>query len=421
MAANASFETDIVVVGAGPAGLMAAAAAATKCRVVLLEKNSKSGVKILMSGGTRCNLTQDTHARGISESFGQARRFLQPSVGAFDPSDTIAMFHRLGVPTKREPTGKIFPQSDRAVHVRDALHRQAVDAGVDLRLKTAVHGVESWENGWSMLLDHGRLTTKRVIITSGGQSYPGCGTVGEGYSWLRKLGHTVVPTHPALVPLTGDTTWMRELSGITLDRVTAEVHGSANGGPKRRPVIRRQAAWLFTHFGYSGPAAMDVSRHLTGPGGQAGNRLTIDLLPTVSGEELDGRLSQRGGGVGRRRVSSVIGEYLPTRLASAVTAQLGRDHTLSELPVKHRRQLVACVKRLPIPVTGSRGFAKAEVTAGGIALNEVNPRTMESRLHAGLYLAGEILDVDGWIGGYNFQAAFATGRAAGLAASGTLV
>ena len=413
----------IIVIGAGAAGLVAAAEAARRgARVTLLEKNSKTGVKILMSGGTRCNLTHNTDARGITEAFGHARRFLQPSVGRFSPTDVVEMFNKLGVATKIESTGKIFPESNRAVQVRDALHQSMIDAGVDLRLNCGVIDVQQSENDrWDVITQSETLSCDAVIVTAGGKSWPGCGTTGDAYAWLRKLGHKIVQTRPALVPLVGGTDWMRSLSGITLDDCVATVRTKTATGEiqtgRKAVLIQRRSSLLLTHFGLSGPAAMDVSGTMTAAGKIDQVHLEMDVVPDRSEDELEKALTNRSGDLGRRRVTSIVAELLPQRLADSIVETSNSECQVSDLPAKNRRQLVNSLKRLPIPITGTRGFEKAEVTAGGVKLSEVDPRTMESRLQKGLYIAGEVLDVDGWIGGYNFQAAFSTGHAAAIASA----
>lgn len=412
---------DIVVIGAGAAGLVASAEAARRnARVVLLEKNNKTGAKILMSGGTRCNLTHDTNSKGITQAFGHAQRFLQPSVGAFGPRDVVDMFHELGVPTKREQTGKIFPQSDRAVEVRDALLRQAIDSGVDLHVGTPVIDVRLIDGVWQVITQTNTFHCRCLIITAGGRSWPKCGTTGDAYGWLEKLGHTITPTHPALVPLLGNATWMHELSGVTLDETTISVHEYQGNQRKSRPLLSRNTSWLFTHFGYSGPGAMDASRYLTTALPGQDRRLSLDLLPDRDDDQLRKWLSDRSSDGGRRKVASILSEQLPNRLAMALIQRCGYDGTIAGLPTASRQSLIDHLKRLPIPVTGDRGFGKAEVTAGGVVLAEVNPKTMASRIAPGLFIAGEVLDMDGWIGGYNFQAAFSTGRAAAIAATQSL-
>lgn len=417
----------IVVIGAGAAGLIAAAVAAERgAEVTLLEKNTKTGVKILMSGGTRCNLTHQTDARGITAAFGHAGRFLQRSVGAFGPADLVQMFNELGVDTKVESTGKVFPQSDRALDVRNALHRQAISAGVDLRTSAAVRQVSREGDSWSIKTDASTFVADRVIVTAGGRSWPKCGTSGDAYAWLEDLGHSIVPTRPALVPLVGGGDWTHELSGLTLEDCVASVLPGSNGSdkttgkkppPTGKPLISRRGSWLFTHFGFSGPAAMDVSGVITAAKKPSTVQLVVDLVPGLSTDDLTKQLGNRSGGAGKRSVATILRQWLPSRLADAIASQCGHPGLVAEMSKHHQRSLIQMLKQLSLPVHGTRGFAKAEVTAGGVSLDEVDPRTMASRIAPGLYIAGEVLDVDGWIGGYNFQAAFSTGRAAGIAAS----
>ncbi|MEM9585719.1 MAG: aminoacetone oxidase family FAD-binding enzyme [Planctomycetota bacterium] len=419
---NPQAPVDIAVIGAGAAGLMAAAVAAQEgARVTLLEKNAKTGVKILMSGGTRCNITHDTNARGIASAFGTAGRFLQPSLGRFPPASVVKLFHYLGVQTKVESTGKVFPVSDRALHVRDALEKHARQSGVDIQLKQGVRKITPDSAGtadrprWWIDTDQQGRCFDRVIITSGGRSWPGCGTTGDGYGWLGRLGHAIVRPRPALVPLVGGTGWMHDLSGLTLPDTVATVRRPDTKAPSK-PLVQRRASWLFTHFGFSGPAAMDVSGVMTASE-MKDVGLSLDLIPNVSNDHLRSLLQNRGGGRGRRMIASLLAEWLPQRLAEAITRQCDAQVTLAELKRESMQRLVSGLKQLTLPVHDTRGFGKAEVTAGGVSLSEVDPKTMASRLHPGLYIAGEVLDVDGWIGGYNFQAAFSTGHAAGLAAA----
>ena len=414
----------IVVIGAGAAGMVAAAEAAERgAQVILLEKNGKTGAKILMSGGTRCNVTQDTDARGIAEVFGKAGRFLQRSVGAFPPESVVQMFAKLGVATKRESTGKIFPVSDRALDVRDALQRRVEHSGCQLRLRSPVHGIRREGARWHVDIDGESIPTDRVIVTAGGMSWPGCGTTGDGYGWLGKLGHTIVPTRPALVPLVGGYDWTCALSGLTVEDCVVSVYATDKSKAKKGPLASRRSSLLFTHFGLSGPAAMDVSGTMTKADHWNDVRMSVDLIPDVDRCALEQILRDRNNDGGRRRVAGVLSRWLPKRLADAMvihtTGVDEADVSVAELAKTKRVRLVENVKALTIPVHDTKGFAKAEVTAGGVALPQVDPRTMASRVAEDLYIAGEVLDVDGFIGGYNFQAAFSTGRAAGVAAAST--
>jgi predicted Rossmann fold flavoprotein len=416
---------NIAVIGAGAAGLMAAARAAIRareaglaCRVVVFEKNRKAGVKILMSGGTRCNLTHDCGPDGIMEAFGRGGAFLRQALAVLPPAEVVRLFDSLGVPTQVESTGKVFPSSNRAVDVRDALLRYAVDAGAEIRLDAHVRSLSrnADSDAFSLHFDDETQTFDKVIVTVGGKSWPGCGTIGEGYQWMRDFGHTIVPPRPALVPLVGGETWMHEISGVTLESVQASVWAVPEQGkkPPKKSLLTRRGGFLFTHFGFSGPTAMDVSGTITAAGSPAETRLTLDLVPDLSPEQTARWVDDQRRSGGRRKVSAALAELLPRRLADAVTATAGATEvSFAELPKAQSQSLIDSLKRLNLPVTGTRGFDKAEVTAGGVSLQEVDPRTMQSRIVRGLYIAGEILDLDGWIGGYNFQSAFSTGSVAG--------
>ncbi len=403
---------NVAVIGAGAAGMLAAARAAERgLRVVLLEKNRKAGVKILMSGGTRCNITQATDRRGIVAAFGPQGSFLHSALAALGPDELIALFDAEGVATKVEPTGKVFPVSDRAIDVRDALVRLMQRAGAELRLGEAVLDLTYCDSGFLIRTERGEITTEKVVLTTGGQSYPGCGTTGDGYVWAKQLGHTIVPPRPALVPLRSPAKWVHELGGVTITDVRVQIVGSET----TRPLAERRGSFLFTHFGLSGPAPMDVSRAITASPDAPGWQAICDFLPTTSREQLLESIAHEATANGKRAISALVGEWLPRRLADALltAAGIAIDHRVAELGKQQRIQLVEAVKRQAIPLNGSLGFKKAEVTAGGVDLAEIDSRTMQSKLVPGLYLAGEILDLDGPIGGYNFQAAFSTGWLAG--------
>jgi predicted Rossmann fold flavoprotein len=416
---------DVLVIGAGAAGLLAAGRSAERGRrTLIVEKNRKPGVKILMSGGTRCNLTHDCNAAGIIAAFGSAGPFLHSPLAALGPRELVDLFHEEGLPTKTEPGGKIFPESDRAADVLEALLRRLRRSGAELALGEGVTNVERWGNGFSVVTDKRRLNCDRLIVTTGGKSYPGCGTTGDGYAWLAAFGHTIRRPRPALVPLTSDEAWLRELSGVTIPDVLLHVvdPSAATTTKRRRPgslppgvMIERRGSLLFTHFGLSGPAALDVSRAITGAAKPRELSVVADFLPAIDRDELEKQLQQRAAADGRKLIGTLVSEELPRRLLDALVQRAGivADRRAAEFSKAERSALVGQVKQCNICVTGSRGFDKAEVTAGGVSLDEVDSRTMQSKLLPNLYIAGEILDLDGFIGGYNFQAAFSTGWVAG--------
>jgi predicted Rossmann fold flavoprotein len=406
------FDYDAIIAGAGAAGLMAAIHAAERGRrVLLLEKGKKPGVKILMSGGTRCNITHDCDARGIVEAFGPNGKFLHSALAYLGPRETVAFFNGEGVLTKVEETGKVFPVSDRALDVLDALLKRLARSGATLAITEPLKDVETHpEGGFRAYTSSRTLTAERVLITTGGKSYPGCGTTGDGYAIAQKFGHTIVSTRPALVPLTVQPEWIRELQGITLPDVNLRVFP-----PEGKPLSQRRGSMLFAHFGLSGPAPLDVSRAVSGHPEPRTLTLEADFLPAVPEATFAEFLQTESVASGKKQLAGVLAEKLPRRLADQLLALCGMqaDRKAAALAKADRAKLVAAVKRLRLPLKGTLGFEKAEVTAGGVSLGEVDSRTMQSKRQPGLYFAGEVLDLDGWIGGYNFQSAWSTGWLAG--------
>lgn len=404
---------DVVVVGAGAAGLIAAIRAA-ECgaQVLLLEKNRKPGVKVLMSGGTRCNLTHATDNRGIVAAYGPPGRFLHSALAALSVADTVALFEAEGVATKVEETGKVFPVSNRAVDVLDALLRRLRRSGATLSLEEPLRDIERRAEGFRLTTANRTVEARHVILTTGGQSYPGSGTTGDGYALAGKFGHTIVPPRPALVPITVAADWVPALRGVTLPDVAVRV---LEGD---KALARGGGSLLFAHFGLSGPVVLDVSRVVSGHPNPRSLRLELDLLPNLSVPALDEQLRIETAAAGKKQLVQILATLLPRRLCDAVLplAGLPADRRAAALPRSDRARLVTILKALSVPITGTLGFGKAEVTAGGVVLDEVDSRTMQSKLVPGLYIAGELLDLDGPIGGYNFQAAWSTGWLAGQSA-----
>jgi predicted Rossmann fold flavoprotein len=401
---------DIVVVGAGAAGLMAALRSA-ECgrRVLLLEKNRKPGVKILMSGGTRCNITHATDERGIVAAYGPPGRFLHSALAAFGVQDTLDFFEAEGVATKVEETGKVFPVSDKALDVLHALLRRFQRSGATLALEEPLLDLQGCPPDFALTTPRRVLRAGRVILTTGGQSYPGSGTTGDGYAFVARLGHTIIPPRPALVPITVAASWVAELRGVTLPDVGVRLVENGKG------LVGERGSMLFAHFGLSGPVILDVSRVVSGHARPASLALELDLLPGMKEDDLDEWLRVETAACGKKQLAAVLSTHLPRRLCDALLPQAGlpADRKAAALSRGDRAKLADCLKRLRLPVSGTLGFRKAEVTAGGVVLDEVDSRTMQSKRVAGLFLAGELLDLDGPIGGYNFQAAWSTGWLAG--------
>jgi len=417
---------DLIVIGGGAAGLWAAGTAALNGRKVLvLEKNNKAGPKILMSGGTRCNITHDCDWRRIVDAFGREGRFLSTALHHLPPSEVIRTIEAEGVATKREVTGKIFPVSDRAIDVRDALVNRMQREGGVLQTGIAVKDVRRShsETGFEVIGENESWSTANLLVATGGLSYPGCGTTGDGYPWLQRLGHTITPLRPALTPLVSSVPWLSDLQGITLPdaAVTVELIGDSSGknNAKKDSRLTARGGLLWTHFGLSGPAPMNVSRAVSDLPAGHHSTLHIDLLPDQKPDQL-AQWFQTATQAGSRTLLNTLGDLVPRRIAQTMLelTQISLDKPLAEVSKKNRIDLLEKIKNFSIPLHGTRGYSKAEVTAGGVVLSEVNPQTMESKMVPGLYLAGEILNLDGPIGGFNFQAAFSTGHLVGMNVSG---
>ncbi len=417
---------ELLVAGAGPAGMAAAIAAARMGRRVgVLDKAARPGVKILLSGGNRCNLTHDCDAAEISKAFGRAgAKFLGAALRELGPRELRAWIESLGVPTKVEPGGKVFPISDRAVDVRDALERELVRSGAIFIGKAAVRSVaiaatERATETFVVETTAGTFTAPQLVLAMGGQSYPRVGTTGDGYALAVSLGHTLVPPTPALVPLLIDVPWMRELSGVTLDDVTLalEVIG--------RVFEQCRGGFLFTHFGLSGPAPMNLGGAVAealASSVAASVALRINFLPSTTRATLESQLTAAASTstmTDQRLLRTWLADRLPRRVAESLllTAKIPLERALPQIANSERGRLLDALFATRVPVAGTRGFDFAEVTRGGVALYEVDPTTLASRVVPGLYLAGELLYLDGPIGGYNFTAAFATGMLAGHSAA----
>ncbi|MEM7198667.1 MAG: NAD(P)/FAD-dependent oxidoreductase [Planctomycetota bacterium] len=401
---------DVVVVGAGAAGLFAAIHAAERGgRVLLLEKKDRPGLKILISGGGRCNLTTTRHGRDLEAQYEPRRaRWLRHALRAFPPRALCQWVEAAGVPLQEEDLDKIFPVSGRAKDVLGALLRRAEALGVELRTEAPMLELERCAaGGFAVTTPQGVLTAPAVILAVGGKSYPRTGTTGDGYGVCRALGHRIVAPVPALAPLAVDVDWVHRLAGIVLDASVTVRDGAG------RALCRRRRPVLFTHRGLSGPGPMDLSGYIEERGG--GCTVALDLVPDLAPEAVRRGLMEAARSHGKRSAKSALPDALPERLRAALVELADADVALAELRRDRREALARLVKDASLPVERSLGFAHAEVTRGGVELEEVDPRTMQSRLVPGLYLCGELLDVDGPIGGFNFQAAFATGRLAGLA------
>jgi len=405
---------DVIVVGAGAAGLATAIFArryAPHLRVLLLDGAKKPGAKILVSGGSRCNVTN----RSVDERdfWGGRGTIVRNVLRAFTAADAIDWFRDLGVALHEEPGGKMFPDSNQSREVLDALLNEATARGVALLASHRV--VDVRQNGvwFTVETANGEFSAPAVVIATGGRSLPKTGSDGAAYEIVRRLGHTIVPTTAALVPLVLDDreSIHREVTGVSQDvGLDIWIDGAIR--------TRLEGALLWTHIGASGPVAMNASRHWLRAELEGRTiRITLSFCAGATFEDVDARLQRLSLESPRMTAQSMLCRFVP---ASVATAMLGRLSIASAKSAAHlardeRRRLTHALVEWPLPVVATRGYNFAEATAGGVALDEIDPSTMESRLCSGLFLVGEVLDVDGRIGGFNFQWAWSSGFVAGRA------
>lgn len=401
--------TEIVIVGAGAAGLATAIfARRLGCRTVrVVDGAARPGAKILVSGGSRCNVTNAVVTE--RDYWGGRRTIIRRVLARLPVAETIAFFHELGVPLKEEPTAKLFPRSDRSRDVLDALLGALSSLDVALSPSTRVHRIEPVNDGFELDTSRGSLHASTVVLATGGLSLPKTGSDGGGLLIARAFGHTIVPTTPALAPMVLEAPGIHErLSGVAQE---VELALRSNG----RTAERIQGPMLWTHFGISGPAALDMSRHWLRArleGHQPS--LRANLRPGHTFESIETAWTRLSSQHPRLALQNALAELLPASAAAALLDALGIDGAvrLAQFSREQRRALSHGLTAFPLPVRDSRGYNYAEATAGGVALDEVDPATMESRKQPGLFLVGEMLDVDGRLGGFNFQWAWSSARAA---------
>lgn len=408
---------DICIIGAGPAGLMAAIHAAMHhAPVVILEANATAGRKLLITGGGRCNFTHAGSPEEIAKAFDRQGRFLRHSLYEFSPDDVRQFFQSRGLAGTVEADGCVFPAGNQATEVRDLLVEEARRLGAQIQYQVRVDEIAAANDRFTIHAENRRIPADRIILATGGLSWPQTGSTGDGYRFAEQLGHTIVPPKPALVPLIVRQTWVSELAGVSL----ANVRIRATVGAHARAVAGNM---LFTQRGIGGPAAQDLSRFLTDSLSlkQQSIPVEIDILPEMDEVQLDRRLQQGLRAHAKKTVGNVLGEFLPKQLSQILCslAECDRDVQASQLAGEKRRQLVRTIKRLPLHVTGTEPIAKATVTRGGVSRDEIDPRTMESKIHRGLFFAGEVIDLDGPCGGYNLQMCWSTGALAGRWAAQT--
>jgi predicted Rossmann fold flavoprotein len=403
----------VVVIGGGPAGIMAACKASEQGNdVTLVEKNDRLGKKILISGKGRCNITNNTDIEGLIENTPGNGNFLYSAFYTFSNTDLIELLNRYGLETKVERGGRVFPVSDRAKDVVDTLQKYLKDTGVKVLLKAPVSEIMTSDGCVKgvKLKDGRKIDCDSVVLSTGGASYPGTGSTGDGYKIAKKLGHEIVKLRPSLVPLIVTEKWIGELQGLSLKNVAVTLVNE-----KGKKIYSDFGEMLFTHYGVSGPIILSSSRHILDYDFK-GVTLIIDLKPALSEEKLDERIQRDFEKFSRKQFKNSLDELLPQKLIPVVIylSGISPDKFVNQITKEERRNLVRILKNFKLTIVGARPIDEAIVTAGGISTNEINPSTMESKLVKGLFFAGEIIDIDAYTGGFNLTIAFSTGYLAGI-------
>ncbi|GAB6098474.1 NAD(P)/FAD-dependent oxidoreductase [Halanaerocella petrolearia] len=403
---------DFIVVGGGAAGMMAAGIAAERGKdVLLLEKNEQVGKKILITGKGRCNLTNDCEIEEIINNFPENGKFLYSSLYSFSNWQLRNFFAELGVETKVERGNRVFPVSDSAQDIVEALSKFMKEGGVEVRLNSTVDNLIT-ENGQVTGVkteDDKIYSASNVLLAVGGKAYPTTGSAGDGYDIAKELGHTVTSIRPSLVPLETKEEWVPELQGLDLKNITATL--VIDGEEKKE----KFGEMLFTHFGVSGPIILTLSRDVVDYLGYHSIKVRINLKPALSLEKLDNRLQRDFAKYSRKQFKNSLGDLLPSKLIPVIVqlSSISATKFVNQITKEERKELIDLLTNLELTITGTQGFNQAIVTSGGIDTEEINPSTLESKLIDGLYFAGEIVDIDAYTGGFNLQAAFSMGHVVG--------
>ncbi len=406
--------SEIIVIGGGAAGMMAAITAARRgAGVTLLEPNERLGKKLNITGKGRCNVTNDCDQETLMANIPGNGRFLYSALTRFTPQDAMAFFEALGVPLKVERGNRVFPVSDRSFDISGALERELRRLRVRILRERAAKITAEDGRVTGVQTDRQHHPADAVVLATGGVSYPGTGSTGDGYAMAAALGHTIVPPRGSLVPLESGDADCAAMQGLSLRNVEATV---LNG--KNKPVFREFGEMLFTHFGVSGPLMLSASAHLR-RWDKEQYRLSIDLKPALDQQKLDSRILRDIGENPNRDMANILSGLVHRSMVPVLLRRLAlpEGEKANSLTKEQRRALVQELKHFTVSLTGPRPVAEAIVTAGGVKVGDVVPGTMASKLAEGLYFAGEILDVDAYTGGFNLQIAWATGYLAGLSAA----
>ncbi|MFH0779685.1 MAG: NAD(P)/FAD-dependent oxidoreductase [Parcubacteria group bacterium] len=403
---------DVCVVGGGPAGMMAAISAAEAgAKVILIEKNKELGKKLLLTGNGRCNLTNaEFNLKKLTENYGLNGKFLFHAFSEFGPAETIEFFKSIGVKTKVEENNRVFPVSEKALDVLNALKKCLAKNNVEVVASAAVAKVISKKNAIEkIMIGNEAVTADKYVFCTGGKSYPQTGSTGEGLDLIAKIGHKISDLAPALVPIKIKEHWIKDLQGLALKNVKIRV--------KQNNAVRFQETGdiLFTHFGISGPAGLNVSKSIGESMKKGDVKISIDLFPNLNLEELNDKIKNAIDENPKKAFKNILSELIPQRLVPIIfgSANLSVDATAANIAKDKRGLIAKILKNIEMTPIGLLGFDSAMATSGGVSLKEIDDKTMKSKIVSNLYFCGEMIDIDGRTGGFNLQACWSTGRLAG--------
>lgn len=417
-----SLKYHTIVIGGGPSGLMASISAGLHgAKVLLIEKGDKLGRKLLISGGGRCNVTNAKETDELIKNIPGNGRFLHGPFSVFNNRDIIDFFEGMGIRLKEEDRGRMFPVTDKAKSVLDALLRKMDEVGVEIRTQTPVDHVR-YQDGRVVgvkLKSGEQIDARSVIIAVGGMSVPKTGSTGDGYAWARAAGHTITELYPTEVPIKSKEPWIldRTLQGLSLRNIVLSVLNA-----KGKTLIEHEGDLIFTHFGLSGPAVLRCSQFVVKERKKTGGKevmMHLDLFPEKTEDGVLQEMYALAEAEPKKAFKNVLKGYLPERLIPLLLqlSELKEETTFANLPKKPMMDLARMIKQLPIRATGTLSIEEAFITGGGVNLKEITPKTMQSKLTEGLFFSGEVLDIHGYTGGYNITVAFSTGYVAGKSAA----
>ena len=404
---------DIAVIGAGPAGIMAAIRAGQlKKAVVLIERNGSIGKKLLMTGKGRCNITNTAAIDEFMDKFGKSGVFLRTAFSKFFNEDLIDFFKSRGLEMKTERQARVFPETDNAMSVVNVLESCLAENNVKVIYNSRVKEIKPEGGTFHLSIEEGgSVSAKKIILATGGASYKATGSTGDGFDMAKKLGHSIMPLKPGLVPLKTKEGWVKEVQGLTLKNIRLTFMCG------KKKIVSDIGELLFTHFGVSGPLILDLSRDIVSmlEGGDVNVGLFIDLKPGLEHRQIENKILAEIKVQGNKELKNFLKIFLPVNLIPVFISLSGvsPDKKANQLTQKERRGLQELFKAMPLAITGSLAIEEAMVTCGGVSKKEIDPRTMESKIVKGLYFAGEIIDGSASSGGYNLQQAFSTGYLAG--------